>query len=73
MRIDFVVKGSLQEWKNAVRAGEEGLILMGFDTVGEISYERELKGQSVCFEEIYDPASGDRDISCCRPGKYSHP
>lgn len=52
MRIDFVVKGGLQEWKNALRVGEEGLLLFGFDTVGEISYERELNGQSACFEEL---------------------
>ena len=52
MRIDFVVKGSLQEWKNSSLVGGEGLLLLGFDTVGEISYEKELKGQSGCFEEI---------------------
>ena len=52
MRIDFVVKGSLQEWRNTMMVGEEGLLLMSFDTLDEVSYERELKGQSVCFEEI---------------------
>ena len=52
MRIDFFVKGRLPEWKSTLQAVEEGLLLTGFDAVGEVSYERELKGESICFEEI---------------------
>ena len=44
MRIDFFVKGRLPEWKSTLQAVEEGLLLTGFDAVGEVSYERELKG-----------------------------
>ena len=52
MRVGFVVKGDLQGLKNTPQVEEGGLLLLGFDTFGEVSYEKELKGESACFEEI---------------------
>ena len=52
MRIGFVTKGDLQTAKTALDGEEGDLLLVSFDALGEVSYEKELKGESVCFEEI---------------------
>lgn len=50
MRICFVGQGSLRSFK------EEGveacdLVLFGFNGIGEVSYEKELKGETAYFED----------------------
>ncbi len=51
MRIGFISKGSIHEYQeNYAGAGEE-LLLFGFEGMGEVSYEKELKGESNFFEE----------------------
>ncbi|MBQ7913217.1 MAG: carbon-nitrogen hydrolase family protein [Clostridia bacterium] len=55
MRIGFVSRGTLRAFKegNAPCDGERAdLLLFGFDGVGEVSYEKELKGESDFFADV---------------------
>lgn len=52
MKIGFVGKG---EWRSVTKSSRlevGGLLLIGFDGLGEVSYEKELKGESGLFEEV---------------------
>lgn len=51
MRICFVSKGSLQAFKDSYDGEHADLIVFGFDGMGEVSYEKELKGESGFFED----------------------
>ena len=50
MKIRFVCRGRLDEWKEEWGGGED-LLLFGFEGIGEVSYEKELRGESGFFEE----------------------
>lgn len=55
MRVGFMLDGNLQALKMLSRTSqveEGGVLLLGFDALGEVSYEKELKGESMYFEEI---------------------
>ncbi len=51
MKIRFVGRGKLREFRKDYQSEEEELVLFGFDGMGEVSYEKELKGESNEFEE----------------------
>ncbi len=51
MRICFVSKGRLQAFKESCDGGKADLIVFGFDGMGVVSYEKELKGESGFFED----------------------
>ena len=51
MKIRFVGRGRLREFKENYEMESEELILFGFEGMGEVSYEKELKGESDFFEE----------------------
>ncbi len=51
MRIGFVSKGSVHDYKETYASEGEELLLFGFEGMGEVRYERELKGESNFFEE----------------------
>ena len=51
MRIGFISKGSLAEFTENGEKTPPDLYVFGFDGAKEISYERELKGETVFFEE----------------------
>ncbi len=51
MKIRFIARGRLKAFKESYENEEEDLILLGFNGLGEVSYEKELKGESGFFEE----------------------
>lgn len=51
MRIVFVSQGSLQAFSEGNFQEEADVILFGFNGVGCVNYEKELKGESNFFEE----------------------
>ena len=51
MKIRFVGRGRLREFKENYENDGEELLLLGFEGMGEVSYEKELKGESGFFEE----------------------
>ncbi len=75
MRIGFVSKGSLREFhresenRACACAGEEGkkvdLWLFGFEGLGEVSYEKELKGESDFFEDIALFSKREQSVVAC--------
>ena len=56
MRIGFVSRGALRTFKEEYCGScdreRADLLLFGFDGVGEVSYEKELKGESGFFEDV---------------------
>ena len=56
MRIGFVSRGRLRAFKeeycNSCDRDRTDILLFGFDGVGEVSYEKELKGESGFFEDV---------------------
>lgn len=54
MRICFVGSGSLHAFSEGYDSEKNGanLVLFGFNGMGEVSYEKELKGQTSYFEDI---------------------
>lgn len=51
MKIRFIGRGRLREFKENYESEGEELIVFGFEGMGEVSYEKELKGESGFFEE----------------------
>ncbi len=51
MQIKFVSRGNLQGYAQTEGEGAE-LLLFGYEGLGEVSYERELKGETAYFEEV---------------------
>ena len=52
MKIRFVSRGRLREFRENYEGVDEELLLFGFDGMGEVSYEKELKNESDEFEKI---------------------
>lgn len=52
MRICFVTGGSLNEFSQLLTHGAADIICGGFQTLGEVSYERELRGETGLFEDV---------------------
>ena len=50
MRICFVTNGNLSDFRGGER--EADLLLFPFHALGEVSYERELKGETNLFEDV---------------------
>lgn len=49
MQICFITSGSLQEYGHG---SDADLVLFPFSTLGEVSYEKELKGETTLLEEV---------------------
>lgn len=52
MRIVFVSRGRIAAQKKELLSQEAELIVGGFRCLGEVSYERELRGETRYFEEV---------------------
>ena len=68
MRIRFVSRGTLSGYLETRREGcdcEEDLILFGFNGAGEVSYERELKGETGFFEQTARLSKQARAVVVC--------
>ena len=51
MRIAFVSAGALSTFKGLEMPERADITLFGFNGVGVVSYEKELKGETIFFEE----------------------
>lgn len=51
MRVCFVSGGSFSEYAESA-AGEADVVVCGFQSLGEVSYERELRGETACFADV---------------------
>ena len=52
MRICFVSKGTLNSFWDDYGGSDADILLFGFQALGEVSYERELKGETNFFEDV---------------------
>lgn len=51
MRICFVGRGSVSQFRENYKGEKADVFLFGFNGLGEVSYEKELKGETSFFEE----------------------
>ncbi|MBQ2701788.1 MAG: hypothetical protein IJF64_02255, partial [Clostridia bacterium] len=51
MRICFVGRGSVSQFRENYQGEKADVFLFGFNGLGEVSYEKELKGETSFFEE----------------------
>ena len=65
MRICFVGRGRLGAFAKDYVYGEEDLIVFGFEGMGEVSYEKELKGESDFFEETARLSKKAKGVVVC--------
>ena len=52
MRICFVTGGTLAEFSERWSDLQADAVLCGFQALGEVSYERELRGETNLFEDV---------------------
>ena len=52
MRICFVTSGDLEEFSRRGWERKADVICFSFQALGEVSYERELKGETALFEDV---------------------
>ena len=67
MRIGFVSKGALTDFKENTLPceGEAELLLFGFEGLGAINYEKELKGESNFFAEVATLSKVQKNVVVC--------
>ena len=64
MKIRFVSRGGLMEEQACDIEGED-LTIYGFDGLGEVSYDKELKGESDCFERAARLSKQTKGVVVC--------
>ena len=65
MKIRFVSRGRLREFRENYEGVDEELLLFGFDGMGEVSYEKELKNESDEFEKIALLTKTSKGVAVC--------
>lgn len=67
MRIGFVSKGALTEFKENTLPCEgcADLLLFGFEGLGAINYEKELKGESNFFADVATLSKRQKNVVVC--------
>ena len=63
MRICFVTAGSLADYEN--RAAEADIVCCGYQAIGQVSYERELKGETALFEDVAQLSKTGKNVVVC--------
>ncbi len=61
MRIGFLTEGRLSEFEKSGRAERADLYCFSFGSIGEVDYEKEVRGESAALEEL---ALFSRNFSC---------
>ena len=51
MRICFVSRGSLNSFWDTYGGSDADIVFFGFQGIGEVSYEKELRGETGYFED----------------------
>lgn len=65
MRICFVGNGRLGVFKEKCGEVNADLVLFGFEGMGEVSYEKELKGETAFFEEAALLSKKGKNVVVC--------
>ncbi len=65
MKIRFVSRGRLQSFKESYQSEGEDLLLFGFEGMEEVSYEKELKGESDEFHQTALLSKRSNAVTVC--------
>ncbi len=69
MRVGFISRGHFNEYTGRGNAhcceAKADVLLFGFDGLSEVSYERELKGESIIFEDIAKLSKREENVVIC--------
>ena len=65
MRICFVTAGTIDDYYRAAPESGADLILFSFQAIGEVSYERELKGETSLFEDVAVLSREEKAVVMC--------
>ena len=65
MRICFVTKGTLGEFSDAFEGDAPDVVCFGFQAIGKVSYERELKGETSLFEDVALLSKVQKNVVVC--------
>lgn len=65
MRICFVSRGKISETEDRTELETADLVVFGFDGIGEVSYEKELKGESGYFERLAQSSARRKNLVVC--------
>ncbi|MBQ7879708.1 MAG: hypothetical protein IJ317_03565 [Clostridia bacterium] len=70
MRVGFVCRGTLGAYKRSQNDTTDGesrpsVLVFGFNGMGEVAYERELKGETRCFEDVATLSKQQKCVVVC--------
>ncbi|MBE7078513.1 MAG: hypothetical protein E7380_01485 [Clostridiales bacterium] len=67
MRVGFISKGKVYDFEKEISEGERlaDLLLFGFNGLGEVCYEKELKGESGYFERVATLSKTCKNLVVC--------
>ena len=65
MKIRFVCRGKVGALQENYECDGEGLIVFGFGGLGEVNYEKELKGESHFFEQVAGLSKEGKNVVVC--------
>ncbi len=65
MRICFVTGGSLNDYAEKYAGARADVVCFAFSALGEVSYERELKGETNLFEDVALLSKEGRNVVVC--------
>ena len=65
MRICLVTRGGVRDFGETYENERAELFLFGFNGMGEVSYEKELKGESNYFEDVAILSKRSRSVVVC--------
>ncbi len=65
MRICFVSDGSLSEYSEKYAGNGADIVCFSFSALGQVSYERELKGETSLFEDAAILSKEEKNIVVC--------
>ncbi len=65
MRICFVTKGTLAEYAEGFSGSKADILCFSFQALGEVSYERELKGETSLFEDVAVLSREEQNVVVC--------
>lgn len=65
MRICFVTKGSFGEFADSYEGDAADVVCFGFQAIGKVSYERELKGETSLFEDVALLSKEQKNVVLC--------
>lgn len=65
MRICFVTSGTLEEYASRSVPARADVVCFSFQAIGEVSYERELRGETSLFEDVALLSKEGKNVVVC--------